>query len=64
MLQMPSAAVPITFIEKTGNVSSQQRDVQVTYRSHDSVTVDAMEAHVNVVEAWVAGLEEDAPAGC
>ena len=54
-----SAAIPIILIEKTGEVSKQQRDVPIVYRVHDPASLEVMEAHVNRVEDWLRGKQEE-----
>ncbi|MFQ5695791.1 MAG: efflux RND transporter permease subunit, partial [Terriglobia bacterium] len=53
-----SAAVPITQIEKTGDVSEQERDVRVVLHVHDPANLEVMEGHINTVESWLAGLQD------
>jgi HAE1 family hydrophobic/amphiphilic exporter-1 len=54
-----SAAIPITFIEKSGQPRERERDVSIYYRSLDPTSKETMEEHVNRIESWVESRREE-----
>lgn len=53
LLLAGSAAVPLARIEKTGDPRTRQRAVAIHYSVADAATREALEAHVDEVEAWL-----------
>jgi HAE1 family hydrophobic/amphiphilic exporter-1 len=59
MLLAGSAAIPVTFIEKTDEPRFQQRDVLIHYEVHDPSTKEVVEGYVDEVEAWLETRRDD-----
>ncbi len=59
LLLASSAAWPLARLEKTSEPRMQTRDVPIFFRAHDAVTTEAMERHVDAVEAWLASRRQE-----
>jgi len=59
LLLAGSAAIPIVFIEKSGQPRIQRRDVSIHYRVHDDSTKEVVEQHVNIVEDWIESRRDE-----
>ncbi|MCO5167387.1 MAG: efflux RND transporter permease subunit [Planctomycetes bacterium] len=53
LLLAGSAAAPLARLEKTGDPRTRQRAVAIHYDVADTATREALEAHVDEVEAWL-----------
>ena len=50
-----SAALPLSWIDVTGDMSEQEYSVQINYQVHDPSTKDVLEGYINQVEEWLDG---------
>lgn len=54
-----TAALPLGWIDVTGDMSEQEYSVQINYQVHDPASKDVLEGYVDQVEAWLDGRKEE-----
>ena len=54
-----TAAIPLGWIDVTGDMNEQEYSVQINYQVHDPSSKEVLEGYVNQVEEWLDGRREE-----